>query len=187
MDIKKIIAKKEVEIIGGNPKIFCYWDEDKIKHVDILSCVDRPYTGISSYGTIGLSDYDIGMVCNDKKLRIELLGACDKKYDYFVNMLCSTAFEIINRGSCDYGHVISNIPAEYFGVSEMQHIYLMNPFLWDGFDSMDFEDKTIAWLFIVPISNEENNYLLHNGWQALEEKFAEESIDIFNLNRKSVV
>lgn len=31
MDINKIIAKKELEVIGGKPKVFRYWDEKEKK------------------------------------------------------------------------------------------------------------------------------------------------------------
>ncbi|MBZ9617597.1 suppressor of fused domain protein [Clostridium estertheticum] len=53
---------------------------------------------------------------------------------------------------------------------EMKHVYLMNPFLWDGFKSIEFEDRKVAWLLIIPISNEEKDYAVANGASALEMK-----------------
>ncbi|MBZ9617596.1 hypothetical protein [Clostridium estertheticum] len=67
MDINKIIAKKELEVIGGKPKVFRYWDEKKKKSVDIMSCIDRPSIGVISFATIGLSEYDIGMLSDTIK------------------------------------------------------------------------------------------------------------------------
>ncbi|WP_236900445.1 suppressor of fused domain protein [Clostridium estertheticum] len=52
----------------------------------------------------------------------------------------------------------------------MKHVYLMNPFLWDGFKSIEFEDRKVAWLLIIPISNEEKDYAVANGASALEMK-----------------
>jgi hypothetical protein len=89
MDINKIIAKKELEVIGGKPQVYRFWDEQNIKNVDILSCVERPYSGVVSYATIGLSDYDIGMLIDNKNLRVELLGAIDEKEESFINILAS--------------------------------------------------------------------------------------------------
>ena len=95
------------------------------------------------------------MLSNNKRLRIELLGACDKKEKFFVNILSTTAFEIMERDNCGYGHIISNVISQYINDCEMEHIYLTNPFLWDGFKTMEFEDRKIAWLLIIPISNQE--------------------------------
>ena len=36
MKIKKIIAKRELEVIGGNPQVFRYWDDNKRNNIDIL-------------------------------------------------------------------------------------------------------------------------------------------------------
>lgn len=128
MNINKIIAKKELEVIGGKPSVFRYWDKDEIKDVDILSCIDRPYTGVVSCATIGLSDYDIGMLSGNKKLRLELLGACDVKESLFPNIVSTTAFEIMERDNCGYGHIISDVIEQYIYDCEMKHVYLMNPF-----------------------------------------------------------
>ena len=110
MQIRKIIAQKELEVIGGNPQVFHYWDDNEINNIDIMSSSDRPYHGVKSYATIGLSECDIGLFSNDKRLRVELLGACDEK-----------------------------------------------------------------------------EYAIINGWEALEDKFEAVDIDIFNLNRKSII
>ena len=61
MKIKKIIAKRELEVIGGNPQVFRYWDDNKRNNIDILTSTDRPYRGVISYATIGLSEYEIGL------------------------------------------------------------------------------------------------------------------------------
>jgi hypothetical protein len=63
----------------------------------------------------------------------------------------------------------------------------MNPFLWDGFKTLEIENKSIAWLLIIPISEKEKEYANVNGWEALEDKFEEFNIDIFNLYRRSVI
>ena len=187
MDINKIIAKKESEVIGGKPQVYRYWNKTHEKSIDILSCINRPYVGVISYATIGLSNYDIGMSIGNKKLRIELLGACHDKEEFFANILCTTALEIMERNNCGYGHIIPNVIEQYVNDYEMKHIYLMNPFLWHGFETIEFENIEIAWLLIIPISNKEKEYAIANGWEALELKFEKADINIFNLKRKSVI
>ncbi|RKM58716.1 suppressor of fused domain protein [Butyrivibrio sp. XB500-5] len=184
MRMNKLI-QKELEVIGGKPQVFRYWDDNEKNCIDILSCVDRPCRGVISYATIGLSDCDIGLVSDNYKLRVELLGACDEKEDCFANILASTAFEIMKNNHCEYGQIIQNVISNTN--SEMKHIYLGNPFLWEGFESLVQGDRKIAWLLSVPISDQEKEYAIANGWEALEDKFEEADIDIFNLNRKSII
>lgn len=187
MGINKIVAKKELEVIGGKQQVHRYWNENNKKNIDILSCANRPYTGVTSYGTIGLSAYDIGMVSKNKDLRVELVGACDIKEELFANIVATTAFEIMESGNCEYGYIISDIVSQYIRDSDMKHVYLMNAFLWEELRSIEVENKKIAWLLIVPISDNEMKYALNNGYDALESKFEEIDIDIFNLRRKSVL
>lgn len=187
MEIKKIIAQKELEVIGGKPQVFRYWDDDQKNSVDIFSSLDRPYSGVVSYATIGLSECEIGLVSNDKSLRVELIGACDKKEKHFANVLSTVAFEVMKKKKCSYGDIIQNVISEYCIDSEMKHVYLMNPFLWDGFETLEFRDRIVAWLLIIPISDKEKEYAIVNGWESLEDKFEEADIDIFNLNRKSII
>ena len=187
IELNKIIAKKERDIIGGSPQIFRYWDDNKIKNIDILSSDNRPNPGVISYATIGLSECEIGLISNDKSLRVELLGACNENEEFFANILATSAFEIIDKKKCTYGAIIQNVISKYITESEMKHVYLMNPFLWDGFKTLEIENKSIAWLLIIPISEKEKEYANVNGWEALEDKFEEFNIDIFNLYRRSVI
>ena len=138
------------------------------------------------YATIGLSECEIGLVSYGKSLRVELLGVCDAKEKFFANILATTALEIMQNRKCSYGDIIPYVISEYIPDSEMKHIYLTNPFLWEGFETLEFTDRVVAWLLIVPISDKEKDYAIENGWEALEEKFEEHNVDIFVLKRKSI-
>ena len=81
MEHLKIIAHKELDVLGGEPDVTQYWDENNQKSIDILVCADRPIDGVQSCATIGLSEIDIDMESDGKDLRIELLGTCDIQED----------------------------------------------------------------------------------------------------------
>lgn len=188
MDIKKAIAKKEFNIIGGEkPKVTKFWDYKDEKNIDILCCQDRPFEGVSTYATIGLTDVNIGLFSDDKRLSIEIIGACDAREIEFPNILASVAFEIDENQEGGYGYIISDVIKQYMSESELEHIYLTSPLLWEGFDTVEFEDRKVAWLLMIPISEKEKEYAIEYGIDALEEKFEEFDIDIFNLKRKSIL
>lgn len=184
----KIIAKAAFDAFGGKPSVTKYWDDKNESSIDILSCGGRPYNGVTSHSTIGLSSYSIGYTTDSTPLRIEIVGACASGYDCFRNILASCAFNIINtKFKCYPGAIFENIVKFYMHDSLMRHILFVSPFLWENrLKTLNFEDKKVAWLLAVPISEEEFKYAKDKGTDALEELFDEEQIDIFNLNRKSV-
>lgn len=184
----KTIAKAVFDVFGGKPKVIKYWDDKKENSVDILSCSDRPYQGVTSYSTIGLSGYSIGYTSKDIPLSVEIVGACASSFDKFPNILASCAFNIINsKFTCYPGAIYQNVVSLYKSVSPMKHILFTPPFLWeDRLKTLDLSDKKVAWLLVVPISDEEFKYVRENGNDALESLFEEQQIDIFDLNRNSV-
>lgn len=187
MEQLKRIAYIERKAIGGVPTIYRYWDANNVKCVDIYEADNRPENMIRTCATIGLSQTDINLMSENKDLRIELVGSCDNSEKDFPNIVATVAFEIMDKGDSCYGDIIDNVISEYVEESEMEHVYLMNPFLWEELDTIDFSDKWVTWLMIIPISNKEKFYALKNGYDALENLFEEKQIDIYDLHRKSVV
>lgn len=181
----KRIAQKEKEAIGGNPKVFRYWDEGERKYIDILDSANRPEKGVLTCATIGLSEYDTDFTSDGKDLRIELVGACDVKETVFPNLIATIAFEIMEKEECGYGDIIENVIDEYIEDTEMKHIYLTSPYLWDDLEPIEFDNEIVTWLLAVPVSERERVYAAQNGADALADLFEQKNIDIYNLHRKS--
>lgn len=150
----KTIAKTVVKAFGGTPKVIRYYDDNNESSVEVLSCMDRPWNDVVSYSTIRLSDHSIDLLADDIPLRVELLGACNKEFDLFPNILATCAFNVINTNfPCHPGSIYPNVVRFYMPESSLQDIVLVSPFLWDDKpSSINFIDKTVAWLMIVPIS-----------------------------------
>lgn len=186
---QKIIAKVALDAFEGKPLVTKYWDDRKKSSIDILSCIDRPYDGITSFSTLGLSGYSIGYTTEDTPLRIEIVGTCASGYDCFSNILASCAFNIINtKFACHPGAIFQNVIEFYKSDSPLKHILFTSPFLWeDKLKTLHFPDMKVAWLLAIPISNEEFEFAKENGSDALESLFEEHQIDIFDLMRKSIV
>ncbi|GII82082.1 hypothetical protein Ssi03_00720 [Sphaerisporangium siamense] len=70
----------------------------------------------------------------------------------------------------------------------MKNFVFLSPFLWDDpFEAMELDDKKVAWLLAVPISDAELQYALDRGVPELESILEANSIDMFDLNRSSVL
>lgn len=184
----KIIAKSALRALGGKGSVYKYWDEGNISSVDILSAVDRPFDGIKSYSTIGLSDHSIELIVDEIPLRVEFVGAGAACYEEFPNILATCAFNVINsRFSISYGEVFEDVINMYYPNIEMKHVLFVSPFLWEDLKTLEFSNKKVTWLSAVPISNNEYLFVKEKGTDLLEELFEREQIDIFDLERESVL
>lgn len=184
----KMIAKKALQAFGGQPKVTKYWDENNVSNIDLLSTIDKPYNGVTPYATIGLSEYSIGYSINEQSLRTEIVGASASVFEYFPNILSTCAFNIMNSNfSIFHGEVFRDAVEMYYPHSDMKHVLFTSPFLWEDLETIDFYDKKVAWLLAVPISFEELSFADKNGEEELENLFEQNDIDIFDLNRASIL
>ncbi|MCR8858481.1 suppressor of fused domain protein [Bacillus pseudomycoides] len=185
----KIIAKSALKAFGSNPVVSKYWDDNSISNIDILSTRDRPCEGVTSYSTIGLYMHSIGRSIDEKSLRVEIVGASATTYNNYTNVLATCAFCLINSKMSIYpGQIFLDVLKFYYPNSEMKHMFFVPPFLWeDQLQTIDFPDKKVAWLLAVPISEKEYLFAQQNGSTKLEDLFEQNEIDIFDIERESVL
>lgn len=171
------------------PPISRYWDENEKNSVYILAAADRPQRGVTSYATIGLSDHPLMFKGREFSTRVELVGACGSAFAGFANILSTAAFCVINsEWFCAPGIIFPDIVSMYKASNTLSDIYFAHPFLWDErLKSTVIGDRQVAWLLAVPVSKEETAYAQSYGPERLEALFEEKNVDIYDLNRASVV
>ena len=126
---------------------------------------------------------------NEISVRVELVGACSSTVKDFPNILATAAFSVINsKWICLPDTVFPNV-VDMYGCSEtMRHLLFVDPFLWGGkLEALYFENKTVAWLHALPISDDEYQLAISEGLDKLTFLFEEQQIDTFNINRPSVI
>ncbi|MDR6553466.1 suppressor of fused domain protein [Paenibacillus qinlingensis] len=185
----KVIAKSALQAFGGKPSVSKYWDDGKVSSIDLLSSANTPYDGITSYSTIGFSDYSIDYFVDEVPLRLEIVGVCATEYELFPNVLATSLFNIINsKQSCSPGTVFRGVVKMYYPNVEVEHVLFVPPFLWEEhLKNIDFPEKKVTWLLAIPISEKEYRFAKENGTDKLEDLFESNEIDIFNIERKSVL
>ena len=122
--------------------------------------------------------------------RLELVGASYSKNNLFPDVLGTAAFTIIrSQKPCVPGTVIPNCVVEYFPETHLPHLYFTAPFSWedDSFDELKLPLKTVNWLQAFPISQAEYEFENEFGNEKLEDLFEENEIDVFDMERPSVV
>jgi hypothetical protein len=187
---QKEIAKHTALAFGvEKPPISRFWDDKKENGIFILEAINSPQDGVTSYATIGLSEYPLIFKGKEFGTRVELVGACGSAFPDFANVMATLAFCVINsRWFCAPGIIFPDVVQMYKQSNTMSDIYFAHPFLWEkGLKSKYIGDRKVAWLLAVPISKAESEFAQSNGPAKLEALFVEKDIDIYNLNRASVV
>jgi hypothetical protein len=186
----KELAKYITTIVGINRTIQRYWDDKNENCIDIFTCDDPIDSEVKFYGTVGLSDYPniIEMKNGNENIPIELLVSGYKKYDKIPNILSTCAFYISkDKWNCQPGSVFMRM-VDFYYKKEMQHIIFVPPFFWeDKLEPLTLEAKTVNWLLAIPISESELQYKIKNGFDSLQDLFEKEEVDVFDLDRKSVI
>jgi hypothetical protein len=173
-------------MLGAETSVHRYADDHEAHDHFIVTGRDWPVKGVTSYGTIGLSNYPVPF--GKIRVNLELLGACATATENFDNVIASCAIERMKNGTpITYGSTIKRIVAQYAISPTMEHVFFTSPFLWEGFDSRIFAGTEVHWLMAIPISESELAYLESHGPDSLEARFEAEQIDVFNISRPPVV
>jgi hypothetical protein len=173
----------------ARPEVQRYFDDGETYHVDIAQAADSPWPGVTSHGTLGLSDHPLIDNGTEFPARCELVGACATGYKFFANIMATCAFNIMKQRwfACP-GRLFPDVVSMYYPAFPMRHIMFQEPFPWDGaLDTAELPAKTVAWLLVMPVSDAEMQYALSAGPDALGDVFKHEQIDIFDLERPSVI
>ncbi|MEE0241022.1 suppressor of fused domain protein [Ruminococcus sp.] len=194
MTLEELIFNEAYDAFLGDAeeisyKVFAYLDEKTEKSIDILTGFDTPCVGSNSYATLGLSNLVAKLEANGKPLTVELVSACDISYDLFPNIVSTCAFQIMDGTQCYRpGAVITDVVSMYYPEFDMKHMLMAYPFLWDGaLHTLTVKQKYVAWLQMIPVSEKEYQYILKHGYDALEDLFEKEQIDVLDLERRSLL
>ena len=181
----KLAFNELVRLWGSRPKVFRHGDDAESSFVNIAHFEDSPVDGVTSVATLGLSDHDLGL----GRVRVELIGAFPSSFKEGVNVAATCAFNALKDGVRTAPNAVhSSVLSLYRTHVALPHIMLVDPFLWDnGPSTLDAAGVKIAWLMMVPISDSERVFAIEHGGAALGSRFEQAQIDIFDLDRRSVV
>ena len=171
---------------GQSTKIVRFADDDEKNDVYIATGHDHPIDGVTSYGSIGLSNHE--QSSGSTPVRVEIVAACASSTSSIDNLVASCVFDSFkNSSNISYGGCISDVVSQYGISNTLKHVTFVAPFLWDDFDRITLGDRIVHCLLMLPISDAERDYLTNRGIDALERIFDEKQIDIYDINRRSAL
>jgi hypothetical protein len=183
----KFVARSAAAAFGGTARVDRYYDEDESHSVDLLTCVDRPMPGFTTYSTVSL--HTVPNMLDDSDVRIEMAGVAANQVAEFPNMLASAAFRVVIDGwLCAPGVVFPSLVTEQRLSSSLEHVLWVPPFPWEQLGSVDPDGGPIVhWLLAVPISEAERRFLVDRGYEHLEALMADRETEYFDLGRSSIL
>lgn len=184
---RKDIFKYSRQFIGGKSEVYAYYNSSKSKSIDIMISSETQYSEVNIYSTIGLSELNIGLESNNKTVGVELICIGDKGDELNANILASVAFKLMDMKDCFWGKIIPDAISQYDIKHDCKHVILLTPAFWNKYQQYETEDKIVAWLLLVPISNAEKLYIESNGVEAFEHILAQQKADITDRKRQSFV
>ena len=185
----KVIARTAVTVFGSSPTIVTLWDYNHSTSIEVVSCANSLQKNVTSCATVRLSDWPLYKNGVEYPARVEFVGACGVRYKKFADILATAAFCVANsKWFCSPGAIFPDIIEMHYPSYDMKHLLFVPPFLWEpSFETLRLPDKTVAWLMIVPISEAEYRYAEKHGSDKLEDEFVRYQIDVFNLERASIL
>lgn len=184
---KKKIAKYALQFIGGKPRVDRYYNRDESKQIDIMISDSGVIKGVPTCSTIGLSETDIGLYANGKKLRVELMAVCELENEILCNILSTIAFDVKDSKSCGYGMIIPNAISNYDADTELKHAVLMSPVFWPEYKPLEDIGYIVVWLMVVPITDSEKQFIEERGIAAFDVMLEKHHADVINIKRKTVI
>lgn len=187
----KAIANYLRNLYKDTPKVSTVKSDDGLLELDVAILNDFPEEGIRSFSTLGVSDL---LIRNEEgsnlDFRIEIFGADDTD----TNVIPDLFFEIYAHlkedpeWNCIPGSTLENVIAEWLPDSDMKHIYFAPCFLVEELSEMHrFDKDEVIWVMMIPISQNELDYLLEHGDDAFDDLMEQKEVNILDLKRESIL
>lgn len=147
---------------------------------------------VTSFATVGLSQFPLAARTNGRELRMELLGCsyggAQDGYGPWPGILEHLAKSSVKSGRAILRGDTIKLPGVIEPGSRLDALYATLPVYFDdSFSSIGLSDggqAAVVWL--VPIGGSEVDLIQRAGWQSFEEELAKRDPDLLDLRRALV-
>lgn len=170
-------------------KILHGWSTDaRGNHVAFQVVQLENVLGVNAYSTLGLSKYSLQSRVTRKSIRSELIMLCRDGGDSIPGVLQQVGQELVNQEKALLrGDVIGPKNALIPG-SQLRALYASIPvYLPDSFGRCEAEQGPVVFIWLIPISLPEVEYVRNRGWDAFEKVLQKQDPDLTDFFRQSVV
>lgn len=173
----------------GGARVREYIHDAEPLSIYIVSKVDCPWQGVTSYCTIGASEVEMQFQDGKVPIRVEFAGMCDTTEADFPYVLAAVAFSVLRTQRLVFpGMGLPGYVSEFIREASVPHLYLTSPSPWKRLmKSMRLKSKRINFLMGFGITDKELEYLEAHDDDALETLLEQAEVDVSDPHRKSAV
>lgn len=166
------------------------WADEKQTHgIQVVSFNDQPESGVTTYATLGLSQYVLGL-SGARKIRQELLISANAVFstDAVSGLVLSLAELVEQRGQALLRGEVIGPGSPIIAGSTLTAVYITNPSPFDSsLTEFISEPPGTVFAYLVPITAVEAGLVRENGWRWFEDQLEENNPDIWDFERLSVI
>lgn len=183
-DALEQFAKPAAEVTYANVPLFA----DSSRTLGIMRAHDFPWAGLTTACSFGLAHED--WHSENFPDRLELVMAYDQTNLHYERLLVTIASVIMQRQRLPKPGVVYQDAIQAAGLSDliplMPHVLVLFPYLWpDAFERIDIEGARVWFLQIVPIYEDEMNFIVENDFATFEELLSCHGVSFEDMQRQS--
>ncbi|MGK4000058.1 suppressor of fused domain protein [Sorangium sp. So ce1024] len=165
------------------------WSSSSLPGVQVCLFRDRPFAGVVTLATLGLSNTVLAM-SGGRKVRQELLFACrnDTRIEELGKLLIHVAELMLTRERAVLRGDVILLGCRISADSAADSLYASIPVVYpEGLSTlMDSTPATVV-VWLIPLQPTEAAFVKSSGWSDFEDRLESADIDLFDLCRGSVV
>ena len=166
------------------------WKEKiSLDSMQVILFERSPFDSVDTFMTAGLSHHEL-KISDEKKVRQELVLPVSGTG--IAEMVVSLLLYICDLILRDHGAILRGqvirLPANVADKLGFDCVYCAIPvFMEDEFATFDGPQPSKVFVWVIPISNSEADYIDANGWSQFEDLLEEKGPDLFSLERQAIV
>lgn len=164
-------------------------DNNSDEGLQIVSFVDCPWKNFTTYLSLGLSDYILDL-SKPKTVRQELVFSVYSNAisTLVVSFLLSLCEAILNNGSAVLRGEVIPLSGDIAKRIGFEAVYCSIPvFFDDEFSSCMKSTPSTVIVLMLPIYQNESDFIKSNGWESFENLLEQKNPDLFDLDREPII
>jgi suppressor of fused protein SUFU len=149
-----------------------------------------PFDQTAAFATLGLGRQPLHSRVSGRHIQHELVMAArlGGSNSFLPGIVIDCGLAVIASGTALLRGDVIGPRGPIAPGSEMEALYASNPVYFpDGFEVVDDGNGTTVFVWLVPISRAEAEYVRQHGWEAFEQLLDEKQPNLVDLGRRSIV
>ncbi|MBU2714107.1 suppressor of fused domain protein [Zooshikella harenae] len=165
------------------------WKDSTGSGLQVASFCNTPFKGVNSYLSLGLNRHVLS-ISDTKSIRHELIMAVNDGFSSptIVNNILFVCESILDDHKALLRGQVVKLPSELASQLGFDALYCSIPIFWDDdFSEFSGSKPPVIIVLLIPIFNQEADFIHQNGWSKFEGLLDDKNPDLFSMNREPVV